>query len=395
MKIKYIILMLTVLASCNKNAIDVEDLSRFHKVYIVQAGQNPFASLLKITDSVQTIRINGGIGGTKPADEDLQLSFEVMDDSVAAYNAKNFTNYEIVPRECFQLSSEKVSIKKGEYFSTPVEIQFKTLGYIEGGKSYLLPIGISKAVNGIPVNEKYGVVYLLITGSYPLGKEPPKIVYDLSGKSLISAFLYQSALILVESNGVFSTHEWDAANNVYSPTDVFPNGGWNIFDMVLGSNGRLITRWAGSGMLWEYPFDVSKRSMSFDGVSRGTNFNDYDVISYSQQFDALICKTPAGELSLIKRSASAWDQKTTLSSDFADFSKIEAYLNGFLCVDQSGELFFCAINSDLSLGEKTHVGSGWSKYSKIMSRGNQLLGLDYNGVLWIYNFDLAGFWDIR
>ncbi|MBN8853141.1 MAG: DUF1735 domain-containing protein [Sphingobacteriales bacterium] len=392
---KYIILILAILASCNKKAIDVEDLSRFHKIYIVQAGQNPFANLLKITDSLQIIQINAGIGGLTPASQDMAIHFEVLDDSVAAYNAANLTNYQVVPQASFQFSTADVSIKKGDYFSSPLEIQFKTLGYIEGGVSYLLPIGISKTGNGVPVNDQHDIVYLLITGSYPLGKEPPKQVFDLSGKSLISAFPYQNAFIMVETNGTFSTHEWDATNNVYKTADVFPNGGWNIFDKVLGSSTKIITRWAGSGNLWEYPFDVSKRNMAFDGVTRGTNFNNYDIISYSQQFDALLCRAPAGELSLIKRSAAAWDQKTILGTDFASYTMIEAYLNGFLCVDAGGELYFYPINNDLTLGAKAHAGSGWSKYKSIMSRGNQLLALDYGGVLWQYNFDLAGFWDIR
>ncbi len=389
------ILTLSILIACNKKAIEVEDLSRHQKVYVVQAGQNPYAKILQITDSIQTILINGGIGGNVPAGNDITLQFDFFEDSVASYNEKNFTNYKVVPRESFELVGQTAVIKRGSYYSSSMEIKLKTLGSIEPGESYLLPVGISTSGKGVAINDNLRIAYLLITGSYPLGKEPPIKVFDLAGKSIICILSYQNVIIYIENNGLLSTHEWDGLANCYGTTNIFPNGGWNIFDKVIGANGRVVTRWAGSGVLWEYPFDVASRSMGFDGVVRGEHFNDYEIISYSKQYNALLCKKSSGELDLIQRSQTMWDIRTPLGNEFQKYRVIEAYLDGFLAIDGAGDLFFYPIKNDLSLGEMQHVGSGWNKYNTLMSKDHNLMAMDYAGILWQFNFNLAGFWEIK
>lgn len=395
MKKKYLILVLIALFAACKNAIDVENLSRFHKVYIVQAGQNPYSSVLQITDSVQTMLITCGLGGNSPAQNDITVQLGVITDSVATYNENNSTDFVAMSDSSFELSSENVTIKKGEYLSSAIEIRFKTKGFIQPSKSYLLPISITAVGNGIPVNDNLRTLYLLITGAYAPGDEPPIKVFTLSDKSPIAAFPYQNAFIEVQSNGLFHTHEWDDQNKVYNPADVFPNGGWNIFNKVIGGNNELITRWAGTGDLWEYAFDVSSRSISSDYSAHGKGFNEYDMMSYSNQFDALLCRKPTGELYLIKRGPTMWDIVTHLGDGFSKYIMLTAYQDGFLCVDAQGEMFFYPIKSDLSLGDMIHVGSGWNKYQSIISNGAQLQALDNNGVVWQYNFTLAGFWKVH
>ncbi len=399
MKLKFIYLLLCFMLSfsCNKKAIEVEDLSRFKKIYITQAsGTGVFARVLAITDSVQKIQINAGLGGTSPAPSDINLSFEVYSDSVQAYNAKNYTNYQIVPEGSYVLINKSATIKGNDYFSSPIDIEIKTEGFIEPGVSYLLPVGISSASSGFEINQKLKTVYLLITGSYPPGKEPPAKVFDLLGRSLISLVAYQNALILVETNGLFSTYEWSNENQAYGTNNIVPNGGWNIFDKVIGADNRLITRWAGTGILWEYPFDVKSRAISFEGVVRGNNFNAYDIVSYSKAHNALICRKPGGELYLVKKSDILWDQTTLLGDSFSGFTKIEAYQDGFLAVDSQGEMFYYAVNATgLTLGTPQHVGSGWNKYRNILSKESALLAVDNGGLVWQFNFNLVGFWDVR
>lgn len=395
MKKKYLMLVLIALFAACKNAIDVENLSRFHKVYIVQAGQNPYSSVLQITDSVQTMLISCGLGGPSPAQNDITVQLGILTDSVATYNEKNSTDFEAMPDSSFELSSENVTIKKGENLSSAIEVRFKTQGYIKPSVSYLLPIGITTVGNGIPVNGNLRILYLLITGAYAPGDEPPIRVFNLTDNSPIAVFPYQNALVEVQSNGLFHTYEWDDQNKVYNSTDVFPNGGWNIFDRVIGGNNELITRWAGTGDLWEYAFDVSSRSMTSDYAAHGKGFNEYDIMSYSDQFDGLLCRKPTGELYLIKRGTKMWDIVTQLGDGFSKYIMITAYQGGFLCIDAQGEMYFYPIKSDLSLGNMTHVGSGWNKYQSIISNGTQLQALDNNGVVWQYNFTLAGFWKVH
>lgn len=380
--------------SCTKNAIDVEDLSRFHAIYIIQAGEGYDRHILDITDSIQTIALSAGLGGKSRTGADIQITVAAYPDLVDRYNEEHLTNYQVMPAGSYEIESNRVVIGKGKPYSTPLNIKFKTKDYVEPGVSYLLPVGVAEVDAAIPINEQLRVAYIRITGTYPLGEEPPTQVFELSGRGLISVMALQGALVVVESNGLFNVYEYDGLSGKFKQESAIPNGGWNIFDLVLPTADGLITRWAGTGDIWEYGLNVETRAWNADYQTKGVGFGAYDILTYSQHLRSIIARKATGELLLISKVSSQWTGVAVLGDGFDTYSMLEAYQNGLLAADNEGDLWFIELSADRTLLAPKLVGTGWNKYSKLIANNNNLLALDFSGKLWQYMFDLRGTWNV-
>jgi hypothetical protein len=264
---------------------------------------------------------------------------------------------------------------------------------MQPGISYILPVGIIDIDADVPVNENLKVTYFLLTGSYPLGGEPPAKVWDILGRSLVSCFTYKTFLIILEPDGLLNLYSYDPNIKEFSATSSGLNGGWNIFNMVLPTSTGFIGRWASDGNLQEYNVD-DLGGIAGIGVT-GTGFGAYSMITSSPYHNALFCMKPAGGMSCVQREGTQWTKFTDLGTGWDQYGMITAYSNGILAVDINGDLWFFPVGQDLTVGEKLHAGSRWDHYRRLFSYGTDLLAEDANGILWQYKFDLRGFWEVK
>ncbi|MDD2247846.1 MAG: DUF4998 domain-containing protein [Proteiniphilum sp.] len=58
-----------------------------------------------------------------------------------------------------------------------------------------------------------------------------------------------------------------------------------------------------------------------------------------------------------------------------------------VCVDQDGYLWSIPITTSGTFGSKNKIGTGWSKFVKIINVGNKILGLDANGDFYEFDFN--------
>lgn len=95
------------------------------------------------------------------AAEDADLAFMLGgEDLVKRYNEANGTDYLLFDMKNVAISTNAATIKKGNYFSDNIELQFSGLNSVEEGKKYLVPVQIESS--NIPVIKGADVVYFLL-----------------------------------------------------------------------------------------------------------------------------------------------------------------------------------------------------------------------------------------
>lgn len=389
-----------LLLSCSKNAIDVEDLSRFKTVYIVQAGEGYDKHVLEITDSIQTIAISAALGGDLRLNNDLVVTMEPDIDLVSQFNAVHLTDFLPLPLGSFEIVDNQVTIKKGKAHSSPLVINLKTKDYIEPGVSYLLPISIANADAGIPISGGMKTAYIQIAGTYPLGEEPATKVWELNGRTFKYLFTVQGALAGTEIDPL-DVYEYDNSAGVFKnePVAGLPTGGFGVFDMVIAYPTGLIARdvngvYSGvPGSIFEYPLNVEARTLTGLGIT-GNGFNDYNLLTFSARQNAMYGRKANGDLEVIRKVGAMWSDKTVVGSGYDRYTIIEAYQEGLLAMQNNGDLWYINIAADGQFDEPRQVGSGWNKYSKLMANGDKLLAVDAAGTVWQYDFDLRGTWNV-
>lgn len=388
------------ITSCNKSAIDIEDLSRFKQIYIVQAGEGMTRYTLEITDSVQIIKLSAGWGGETRPEKDVNITMRVMPELLSEFNGINNTDYQLVPSGAYEIEEFRVVLTKGKSISSPLTIKLKTKDFIEPGTSYLLPIGMADVDADVRVNEKLKIAYILITGTYPLGEEPPTKVWDLKGKPFKYLFTIQGALAGTPSD-ILEVYEYDNLAGVFKndPVPGLPTGGFGVFNLVIAHPGGLIARdnngvYSGiPGAIFEYPLNVEARTLSGLGVT-GTGFNVYDRLTFSIKQNAMYGRLINGDLEVIRKSNTTWSSKTVVGSGYNKYTIIEGYQNGLLAMEPNGDLWYIDIEEDGQFVEPRQVGSGWNRYTTLIANGDKLLAVDFTGNVWQYNFDLRGIWNV-
>lgn len=95
------------------------------------------------------------------AKEDADLTFMLGgEELVKQYNEANGTDYLLFDMKNVALSTNSATIKKGNYFSDNVELQFSGLNTVEEGKKYLVPVQIESS--NIPVLKGADVLFFLL-----------------------------------------------------------------------------------------------------------------------------------------------------------------------------------------------------------------------------------------
>lgn len=167
---RYLILIGLVLmsafyfGSC-KYDTDIATPEAYERIYMPQAGKNPVTYHLTMSDTAQTLIYGADYGGVGYPASDINVHFSVEPALVDSFNQANNTDYKLLPAGSYELEATDAVIPKGDVNTKPLALKITTIGKLEHGVQYLLPISISTAGN-IKNSDALGVTYFLVDAKY-------------------------------------------------------------------------------------------------------------------------------------------------------------------------------------------------------------------------------------
>ncbi|MDR1718840.1 MAG: DUF1735 domain-containing protein [Dysgonamonadaceae bacterium] len=397
-KIVPLIVIAGLLFSCGETVDDpMKDIAQYSNIYLRQAYDYPYLAQLDVSDEVQTIFFNACLGGYVSNNNNIAVNFAVSPESVAEFNAANGTNYPLLSAASYTIGQSQCVIPPGELNSSKVNINLVTEGYLIPGEPQLLPITISSVDEGFTVNEKLKTVYFLISGTYPLGEEPPVKVFDASDKTIKNLFMFYNYLVICEpeiNGGIMQYYAYNAGNETFDSNITGVQWyGWDGFDWTIPYIDAILGHYPNGAVIY-YSWD---RNTAMVNSNLGTlvTLNGYSKVFSSFDQQCLFCVDAYGNMTALPvLSANLVDAAINMGSGWDAYVQILAYGSDLLAIDNAGNLWLIPVDNQKNVGEKKQIGSGWNKYSIVTAFGSDLLALDANKILWKYHFDINGFWDV-
>lgn len=100
-----------------------------------------------------------------PTTSDTRVDFCIDADAVAAYNLRHGTDYGLLDAAHYDFAQRSVNIASGKVESDPVTIRFKDLDQLEMNATYLFPVTLTAASNGIGLLHGSETLYYLVKRS--------------------------------------------------------------------------------------------------------------------------------------------------------------------------------------------------------------------------------------
>lgn len=394
---KFLIPGIAILLSCEKSPVSEGQMAPYRSVYMKDAEQAPKNVPVFIQQEEQILQFNANVGGFGKNEQDIKVTFQVLPELVATFNAQKGTSYQSLPAGAYGLDNMDATIPAGELYSDRIKIKLTTQGHLIPGGAYLLPVGIKAVSGNVPVNESLKVAYFLLVGSYPLGKEPPTQAGEVPD-AYVSIFTYYNFLSLVQSDGGgrLRSFSFNSQTGRFPTAESYSDGGWNYFSLVMPYDNRYVAR-EPNGALRTYSIS-SATGLASNMIPIGTGFNVYNLMTTSIVHKVIFGRNVNGELMAYPYTSGniiSHDQAINLGTGWNDYTKIIGYADGLLALDSAGELWYFAIKADKTLADKKLVGKGWNIYKDLIAFGTDLLALDNNRILWQYKFNIGAVWELN
>lgn len=394
-KILPVVLMLLLGVACKKDVkinLDIPGNEKYSQLYMPLAVDAVVERPLSITDSAQKITYSAFLGGTKTAQQNIHVTFSVEPALVDDFNAKNGTNYALLPADSYSLETTDAVIPAGSNSTGALALSIKTQGFIEPFQSYMLPVGISDNATA-SINDALKTTYYVITGSYAPGEVPRAKALSLGDSAGTILFDFNGSLIRLQpSNGALLLYPEMENGEFGEPRAI--GQGWNIFNMVFYYGGnRLIGRWNDSGNLTQYNIDANGNFGASATVGFGWNIFT-KIIPYK---GALLGVDAAGNMTMypLEEGGFNFGKIKSIGSGWQSFTQLFAYGNSLLAIDTNGDMYQYPLSEEGEFGNRKKVGSGWDMYQLVITSGTDLLALDADGELWRYKFNPAGLWPLK
>jgi hypothetical protein len=407
-------LAFVLINGCNKNdSLTIPKFPDFYgSISIPQAGNNPVNVPLLIGGGDTSIQFYALAAGdhSEGHDKDINVSIQAMPQLVDSFNAKNNTNYTIMPQGSYELDSGNAVIKVQKSQSNDVTLKLSAKN-ITGGNTFVLPVGITTMDNpAFVINSMSKTLFFIVRVSDHSAKK----VLQLKniGNNPFSCFKIGNNLITFSygtGDGVMRKYSYDSSAVKFNPNEIIGNtsiSGYNYasFNAFIPiSRSYIIIRYSGDGL---YGLDANKidnNSVSFTN-SIGTfafGYAGYDMmIPYNGSIlglsvasnglldNHIVDTATAGVLSISGTGPN-------LGSGWGIYSQIVPYTDGLLCVTSAGDLYYFPVSADFKVSAAKKIGTGWNKYKKIVPFGDDLLGIDANNDVYHYSFNVNDEWDIK
>ncbi|MBC9913905.1 BT_3987 domain-containing protein [Chitinophaga varians] len=154
---------LLMLASCSRDRDLLSNISDSTAVvYMPQAVNSPATYSFNRTAATDSIIYGACYGGPHSPASDIQIQFKTDASLVDKFNAKNYTNYPILPEGSYELEQSGSVIPVGKFNTPPLKLRVR-FDKLDGVGNYLLPVSITTDAR---VNETLRTTYFLINAKY-------------------------------------------------------------------------------------------------------------------------------------------------------------------------------------------------------------------------------------
>lgn len=134
-----------------------------YKTVYIQSSNEISSSTYDIENQWQSITVGARYEAFNALNRDLEVTFEVRADLVAAYNSSNGTNYSVPPTGSYRIQQNTVSIPAGgTETTTTLEVN---PAYFQGGLPILIPVTIATVNGDIRIDEERKTTYFLVSGT--------------------------------------------------------------------------------------------------------------------------------------------------------------------------------------------------------------------------------------
>lgn len=371
---------------------EIPDAGAYTTLYMPQAYYLPSNQTVYVKEGVQEYPIAACLGGPKTLGSDIHISFRVDESLVKEFNARQGTDYRLLPRECWDFPQQETSIPSGKLQSQPVYVRIDALGYVSVPDSYLLPVTMTAAGTELPILEKYRTTYFLFTGSYLPGEVPAEKVYSFGYVSAKPMFCRETDLICIDEADRLQLYSFDEKGVFRYVRQI--GEGWNDMSiMFYMQDNRFIVRNPAQNLA-QYTIDdqynfLGQREIGWGwgGAARIVPFKNLALLAVNG--DALT-KYPINQNGDFD-FANCSDIE---SQGWGAYKQILCYGNSILALESGGNLWEIPLSDDYVVGARRQVGAGWD-FERLICCGSDLLALDANGDLWRYKFDPRAFWPLK
>ncbi|MEO9022679.1 MAG: DUF1735 domain-containing protein [Ginsengibacter sp.] len=407
-------LAFVLINGCNKkDSLPIPEFPDFYgSISIPQAANSPVNASLLIGGGDTSFQFQVLAVGdhSEGHDRDINVTIQAMPQLVDSFNAKNNTNYTIMPQGSYELDSGNAVIKAQKSQSNNVTLKLSPKN-ITGGNTYLLPVGITAMDNpAFVINSMSKTLFFIVKVS----DHSAKMVLQLEniGDNPFSCFKMGNNLITFSygtGDGVMRKYSYDSSAVKFSPGAVITNTFISSYNyasfsaFIPISSSYIIIRYSGDGLYGLDANNIDNNSVSFtNSISAfAFGYTGYDrMIPYKGSILGLTLASNGLLDNHIVDTATAGvlsvsGQGPDLGSGWGIYSQIIPYTDGLLCVTSSGDLYYYPVSTDFKVSPAKKVGTGWNKYKKIVPFGNDLLGIDANNVVYRYSFNINEEWDIK
>lgn len=158
-------ILMLFLVNCKEPEYEIENADSYSKIFMQLASNGSVVKALPISDTWVSMPFGAGYGGISPLGQDVEISFQIDQNQVDAYNLRNNTNYQLPPADSYRISSPKVTVKAGMAGSSSTTLEINSLK-LSGTRSYLIPVSISNVMPQIPISEELRTTYFIVNGVY-------------------------------------------------------------------------------------------------------------------------------------------------------------------------------------------------------------------------------------
>ena len=102
------------------------------------------------------------VTSSRKMEKDVEVSVEVDEAALAAYNAEKGTSYAMLPDGSFRISTNTVTIPAGSAVSEAIEFEIESMDDFEFGLLYCLPLRITHVSDGTQVLAASQVQYIVL-----------------------------------------------------------------------------------------------------------------------------------------------------------------------------------------------------------------------------------------
>ena len=142
-----VIILLLLVAACDNK--DYSKASPFDNAVYIDAAKVKDVANFTFNNLKQTGQQELSAVLAYPAEQDIDVNFQVVPSLIGYYNARLGTNYAMLDTKYYKFSTQHVVIPKGDVNSEVVTIGFSDLTDLDIDTNFLLPVTIQQASGGM------------------------------------------------------------------------------------------------------------------------------------------------------------------------------------------------------------------------------------------------------